>query len=59
MAYRLRRAEELLGRSATDRAPETHTALRLATLFATGPASGTTPVLPSTGRPGQGPDGRP
>ncbi|MFJ2214339.1 helix-turn-helix domain-containing protein [Streptomyces sp. NPDC101062] len=31
-AYRLRRAEELLGRSATDRAPETHTALRLATL---------------------------
>ncbi|MFE1983635.1 PucR family transcriptional regulator [Streptomyces mirabilis] len=48
VVYRLRRAEELLGRSVTDRTLETHTALRLAMLF----ASGAGPALPSAGQPG-------
>ncbi|MER6958750.1 helix-turn-helix domain-containing protein [Streptomyces sp. NPDC000618] len=49
VVYRLRRAEDLLGRSATDRTLETHTALRLAKVFASCPASG---AGPAPGRPG-------
>ncbi|MFF3661057.1 PucR family transcriptional regulator [Streptomyces olivochromogenes] len=52
VVYRLRRAEELLGRPTTDRTLETHTALRLAMLFATRAASGAGPALRSASRAG-------